>query len=263
MKISFLGAGKMGGAIIESLIKSKAAKASDICAHDVSAARVAELVKRFKIKGAANACEAVNGADVVFLAVKPQDLGALLASVKTVAPLFVSIAAGKKTAWMESTLPPKARVVRVMPNLAVSVGQGMSGFCLGKNAKKFDAKTAQKLLSCTGKAIEFPEEQLDAVTALSGSGPAFCAYFLQAMSDAGAALGLDAECARESALQTLLGTAMVLAKSGQATDSFIKDVTSAKGTTAAGLEVLEKSALRSTVKKTLAAAARRSKELSL
>ena len=263
MKISFLGAGKMGGAIIESLLKAKIARASDVKVFDISAERVAQLEKRFKVKGAADAGAAVGGADVVFLAVKPQDLGALLAQVRSAAPLFVSIAAGKKTAWIEAALPPKARVVRVMPNLAVSVGQGMSGFCLGKNARKSDAKTAQKILSCTGKAALFEEAQLDAVTALSGSGPAFFASFLQAMADAGAALGLAPETAAELALQTMLGTAAVLSQTGQAAEQFVKDVTSAKGTTAAGLEVLEKSALRSAVKRTLAAAARRSRELSL
>ena len=263
MRITFIGAGKMGGAILESLIKAKVAKASEITVSDVCADRVAELAKRLKIKNAAvGAPEIFDGADVVFLAVKPQDLSAALAQVKSAAPLFISIAAGKTTAWLESALPPKTRVVRVMPNLALSAGQGMSAVCAGKYAKKSDVRLALKMFSCAGKAVELPESQFDAVTALSGSGPAFYAYFAQAMADAGAALGFAPETAAAFAMQTLLGTALVLSQSGISARDFMKAVASPKGTTAAGLEVLEKSALRSAVAKTLAAAARRSKELS-
>ncbi|MCL1909343.1 MAG: pyrroline-5-carboxylate reductase [Kiritimatiellaeota bacterium] len=262
MKISFLGAGKMGGAILESLIKTKTAKASQITIFETNVERAAELSKRLKVKNAATLNDALGGADVVFLAVKPQDLGALCANVKTNVPLFVSIAAGKKTAWLEAALPPKSRVVRAMPNLAVAVGAGMSGICAGANAKKSDVRLAARLLSCAGKAVVLPESQFDAVTALSGSGPAFFAYFLQTMIDAGAALGFDNETASTLATQTFLGTALVLKNGEPKPEDFMKAVASPKGTTAAGLEVLEKSALRSTVAKTLAAAAKRGKELS-
>ena len=176
-------------------------------------------------------------------------------------PLYISIAAGRKLEWLEALLP-KAAVVRAMPNLAVSVGEGMTGYAIGSKVKKSQAALAGKLLALTGKAVQLKEEQLDAVTALSGSGPAFMAYVLQAMIDGGVALGLENEVAQTLALQTMLGTATVLQASDGTISDFIKAVTSAKGTTAEGLAVLEKSAVKSTMKRTLAAAARRSKELS-
>ena len=267
MKITFLGAGKMGGAILESLIRTKTAKASQITICETDAARASHLVKKFKIKSAAAPAEALAGADVVFFAVKPQDLGAMLSCVKSSAPLCVSIAAGKKTAWLEAALPPKTRVVRAMPNLALSVGAGMTAVCPGARATKSDIRLATRLFSCAGKTLTLPESQFDAVTALSGSGPAFFAYFLQAMTDAGAKLGLAPETAATLATQTFYGTALVLRDDGKKADvptpqNFIKAVSSPKGTTAAGIAVLEESPLRSAVAKTLAAAAERGKELS-
>ena len=252
----------MGGAILESLIKTQTAKAAQITICEADAARAAQLVKKFKVRSAPAPEDALAGADIVFLAIKPQDLGAFLSNVKTSAPLFISIAAGKTTAWLEASLPPKSRVVRAMPNLAVSVGAGMTGICAGANARKSDLRVATRLLSRAGKTVVIPESQFDALTALSGSGPAFCAYFMQAMADAGAALGLEPETAHILAAQTLYGSALVLQNFIFTSELFIKAVASPKGTTAAGLEVLEKSTLRAIVAKTLAAAARRGKELS-
>ena len=261
--IGFLGAGKMGGAILTSLIKAKRAKASAIRVCDAVPARLEQLAADYGVKPSTIA-EVVAASDVVFLAVKPQDLGALLEGIPAGSasrPLFISIAAGKRIAWLEARLPG-ARVIRSMPNLAVSVGLGMTAFCGGTTVKKSDLQLAAKLLGSTGKALELPEAQLDAVTALSGSGPAFLSYVVQAMIEGGVAIGLSAETASELALQTMLGTATVLANGSIGVADFIKSVTSAKGTTAEGLAVLEKSAVRGTLKRTLAAAARRSRELS-
>lgn len=263
LNVGFIGAGKMGGAIVASLLKAKMVRPGDVFVCDASEARRKELAGSLRLK-ASDVAETTAKCDVVFLAVKPQDMGAMLESIPPVnlkGPLYISIAAGKKLQWLEERMPC-ARVVRVMPNLAVSVGLGMSGFCKGALAKAADVKLAAKLLRCTGKAVEVPESQMDAITALSGSGPAFISYALQAMIDGGVALGLDEEVATELGLQTMLGTATVLSGRGVGVAEFIKAVTSAKGTTAAGLEVLEKSALRGTMKRTLAAAARRSGELS-
>ncbi len=263
LKVGFMGAGKMGGAIIASLLKAKMVKPGDVFVCDASEARRKELADLLRVR-ASNVAETTDKCDVVFLAVKPQDMGAMLETIPSenlMGPLYISIAAGKKLQWLEQRLP-SARVVRVMPNLAVSVGLGMSGFCKGALAKAADLKLAAKLLRCTGNAVEVPESQMDAVTALSGSGPAFISYALQAMIDGGVALGLDEKVATVLGLQTMLGTATVLSEGDIGVGEFIKAVSSAKGTTAAGLEVLEKSALRGTMKRTLAAAARRSGELS-
>ena len=260
--IGFLGAGKMGGAILVSLKNAKVA--TKLYACDAYQPRLDELKKKYKVHPA-TALEVIEKCDVVFLAVKPQDLEALLKSVaeseSLARPLYISIAAGRKLEWLEALLP-KAAVVRAMPNLAVSVGEGMTGYAIGSKVKKNQAALAGKLLALTGKAVQLKEEQLDAVTALSVSGPAFMAYVLQAMIDGGVALGLENEVAQTLAIQTMLGTATVLQASDGTISDFIKAVTSAKGTTAEGLAVLEKSAVKSTMKRTLAAAARRSKELS-
>lgn len=261
--IGFLGAGKMGGAILTSLIKAKRTRASAIRVCDAVPARLEQLAADYGVKPSTIA-DVVSTSDVVFLAVKPQDLGALLENIpagSALKPLFISIAAGKRIEWLEARMPG-ARIIRSMPNLAVSVGLGMTAFCGGTKVKKADLQLAAKLLGSTGKAIELPEEQLDAVTALSGSGPAFLSYVVQAMIDGGVAIGLSAETAAELALQTMLGTATVLSNGSIGVADFIKSVTSAKGTTAEGLAVLEKSAVLETLKLTLAAAARRSRELS-
>lgn len=261
-KIGFLGAGKMGGAILVALKNAKAAEKLYAC--DAYQPRLDELKKKYKVHPA-TALEVVEKCDVVFLAVKPQDLEPLLKSVAesefAARPLYISIAAGRRLEWLEALLP-KAAIVRAMPNLAVSVGEGMTGYAIGSKVKKSQAALAGKLLALTGKAVLLQEEQLDAVTALSGSGPAFMAYVLQAMIDGGEALGLPADAAKTLALQTMLGTAKVLQSSEGSISDFIKAVTSAKGTTAEGLAVLEKSAIKGTMKRTLSAAARRSKELS-
>ncbi len=263
IRIGFMGCGKMGGAILDALLKAKIARPSDARVCDAVAERVAELEKTLHVRGAL-AADVVRGSDVVFLAVKPQDMGAALAALPADAlagPLFISIAAGRRLAWLEERLPG-ARVVRVMPNLAVSAGLGMSGYCGGSRVRARDLKLAAKLLACTGMALEVPEAQMDAVTALSGSGPAFLAYALQAMIDGGVAAGLEEPVARAMGLQTMAGTAAVLAGGETGVADFIRSVTSAKGTTAAGLAVLEGSALRTTMRRTIAAAARRSRELS-
>ncbi len=263
VSVGFLGAGKMGGAILVSLIKAKIARPSSIRVCDAVPARLEQLAKDYGVKPA-TAAEVVAASDVVFLAVKPQDLGALLEGIPAdVAskPLYISIAAGKQIAWVEAHMP-KARIIRSMPNLAVSVGLGMTAFCGGAKAKKADLRLAAKVLGSTGRALELPEEQLDAVTALSGSGPAFLAYVVQTMIDGGVALGLSEETAGVLALQTMLGTATVLTNGSTGVADFIKSVTSAKGTTAEGLAVLKKSSISGTMKRTMAAAARRSRELS-
>ena len=263
VSVGFLGAGKMGGAILVSLIKAKIARPSSIRVCDAVPARLEQLAKDYGVK-TATAAEVVAASDVVFLAVKPQDLGVLLDGIPVevaAKPLYISIAAGKQIAWLEAHMPT-ARIIRSMPNLAVSVGLGMTAYCGGTKVKKSDLRLAAKVLGSTGKALELPEEQLDAVTALSGSGPAFLAYVVQTMIDGGVALGLSEETAGVLALQTMLGTATVLTNGSTGVVDFIKSVTSAKGTTAEGLAVLEKSSISGTMKRTMAAAARRSRELS-
>ncbi len=263
-RIGFLGAGKMGGAILQALLDAKMTRPSAVTVCDASAERLQQLADAFHIKPAACAADVVAASDVVFLAVKPQDLGPLLEGLPEgirSQPLYLSIVAGRRLDWMEARLPG-ARVIRSMPNLGVMVGLGMTVYCGGSRARKADLRLAGRLLGSTGLACQLPEEQLDAVTALSGSGPAFLTSVLGAMVAGGVSLGLEPKIATTLAVQTMVGTAGVLAVGDMTIPSFVRSVTSAKGTTAAGLAVLEQSTMAETMKQTLAAAANRSRELS-
>lgn len=262
--IGFLGVGKMGGAILASLIKSGAARPGDILACDAAAARRNAVRRRHGVRATADPAELAAQCGVIVLAVKPQDLEPLLGVLSpllTRRHLLVSIAAGKRLARLRELAGDRPRLARAMPNLPVSVGAGMTVFCLEKGASARDRRLVARLLGCCGEALELEERHFDAVTALSGSGPAFYARIMLAMAQAGNRLGLPATAARRLALQTMLGTARYLDTTGQDPGDFVRDVTSPGGTTAAGLAVLEKSTLPRILERVLAAAARRSREL--
>ena len=264
MKTGFVGGGKMAEAIIADLVRSRIMNPGDIYACDVDEKRRRLLKRRHGVNVFADNSLMLAVVDVVFLAVKPQNLDAVLDEISESVQknhLVISIAAGKQLAGIESKLP-KAKVVRVMPNLAALISEGVSVFCTGKKVTAADRKKAITLLSCFGQVLELPEKNFDAVTALSGSGPAFFAHFLNLMIDGGVKLGLKRKDAALLAEQTMLGTADLLVKGEFEADELIAAVSSAKGTTVAGFKVLNKSPLKSIINKTLAAAARRSKELS-
>ncbi len=263
MKIGFVGAGKMAEAIMAALIRAGLVEAHEVSASDVKAARRDEIRKRYGINMYSRNAEAVVAADVVFLAVKPQELGVVLGELSgdlAARHLVVSIAAGKRLAFIENLLP-RARVVRVMPNLPCQVAEGMSVYCLGAGTRDADARTMVALLSCFGKALELPEDQFDAVTAVSGSGPAFFAHVLELIADAGVREGLSRADAVLLAEQTMLGTARVLMERAQEPCDLIAAVKSPGGTTAAGLEQLQTPALAEIFRRTIHAATERSREL--
>ena len=265
MTVGFLGAGHMGGAMLRGLAAASPRPA--LLVFDAAPGRAEALAAEIGAEAAASPAALAAACDVVVLAVRPGDLPSLLNSLADLsdhptAPLFLSIAAGRTTAWLEERLPAGARVVRAMPNLGVSVGLGMTAYAPGARATEEDLAAAGRILSAFGKAIRLPESNLDAVTALSGSGPAFLAYALQAMADGGAALGLAAGDAAALALQTFLGTATVLSRPGApSVPDFIAAVATKGGTTAAGKDVLDASDVRDVYARTLAAAARRAAEL--
>lgn len=263
MRYAFLGAGQMGSAIYTGLLRRGQVSASEIVVFEANPERAAACQAHDGVQVADSATEAVRGADVVVLAVKPQDLGALLGRIEKTwikTPLFLSIAAGKTLAWLEEQLPG-ARVVRAMPNLAMRVGEGMSVVCVGSHAQESDAETAAFVLGCSGKVRRLPETLFDAVTALSGSGPAFFAVVLQAFVQGAMQLGMPEDDAQALALQTFLGTGKVLSEGTASPTEFIRAVTSAKGTTEAGLKVLQASDVVEIATETLRAAATRSAEL--
>lgn len=258
--IGFVGAGHMGGAMLRGL--AAADFKPSLRVFDADPARTAALAAELGAAAAASPADLVAGCDAVVLAVRPGDLPAVLAQLRGSAPLYLSIAAGRRVRWLEERLPAGARVVRAMPNLGVSVGLGMTAYAGGSRATGEDLALAGRIFSSFGKAVRLPEENLDAVTALSGSGPAFFAQFLRAMADGGAALGLDPATAATLALQTMLGTATVLSRPGApAVGDFIAAVATKGGTTAAGKAVLDASDLDATAAAALAAAARRAAEL--
>jgi pyrroline-5-carboxylate reductase len=264
MKIGFIGAGKMAEAILSAALETGLCAPWEITACDIDAARRKLVEKKYGAVVMEGAGQVAKDCKVLVLAVKPQELDALLREIKpelTEKHLLISIAAGKSLATLRKAAGNKPRLVRVMPNLALMAQEGMSVYCAAKNVKAADKRLAARLFGSAGAVMELPEKHFDAVTALSGSGPAFVAFFMQAMVEGALALKLPADAAALLARQTLLGTSVYLQRTGRDTAEFIKAVASPKGTTAAGLEVLERSDLKQVVAKTLAAAAARSAEL--
>ncbi|OGV65781.1 MAG: pyrroline-5-carboxylate reductase [Lentisphaerae bacterium RIFOXYC12_FULL_60_16] len=264
MQIGFIGGGKMAEAIVAALIRSKLAGPHEISAGDVSAERRRLLKERYGINMYSRNRVVVSNAKVLVLAVKPQAMQEVLSEIAgemTPEHLVISIAAGKRLAWLESILP-KARLVRVMPNMPAMVGHGMSVFCAGRGVTAVDRKTVQELLSSFGRVLELPETRFDLVTAVSGSGPAFLAYVVNGMIEMAVAEGLDRDDAGLLAVQTMQGTARVLLDQGMDARALIQAVASPGGTTEAGLAVLEKSKMTAILRDTLKAAMQRSEALS-
>lgn len=265
MQIGFIGAGKMAEAIIAALVQTELCDPWEIMACDKSEARRDTMATTYQVAVTDNIAGTISTSDVIVLAVKPQDLDDLLKAHKklfTKQQLVISIAAGKTLAVLRKALGTKPRLIRVMPNLALMVQEGMSVYCAAKNATAADKKLVEQIFGSAGSVLELSEKRFDAVTALSGSGPAFFAYYLQAMIEGTVALGMPADAARLLAEQTLIGTGIYLQNTGRDIEKFIQAVASPKGTTAAGLAVLSKSSVAKNIAKTLAAAATRSAELS-
>lgn len=262
--IGFVGAGKMAEAVMGGLIARQCFRPEMVVASDVDAAHLAALGHRLGIRVAASNTEVVNIAELCCLAVKPQQLDAVLDEIAPAVSdrhLMVSIAAGKSTAGIEARLP-RGRVVRVMPNIACLVGEGMNVFTRGSRATDADAAGVRKILECVGRALELPESMFDAVTALGGSGPAFYAYLLEGLAAGAVKEGLPAAAALHIAAQAMAGTARLLLENRFSPAELAAAVTSAKGTTAAGREILETPAMADILVRTVQAAARRSRELS-
>ena len=265
MRIGFLGAGKMAEAIAASLVQTGLCNPWDVVACDKAEERRTLMAKQYGVVVTDDVAQTVRECKVLVLAVKPQDLDALLGDVRKLLAdkhLLISIAAGRTLAALKKAAGPKPRIVRVMPNLALMVQEGMSVYCAAKSAKAADKRLVAQIFGSAGSVLELPERHFDAVTALSGSGPAFFAYVMQAMVEGAVALKLPKEAARLLAEQTLIGTGIYLQNTGRDTAEFIRAVASPKGTTAAGLAVLEKSPVKAALGRTLAAAAARSAELS-
>ena len=256
--IGVIGAGVMGEALIVALIKSGVDGAA-ISIHEKRSERAHELTDKYGVI-AANAA-AVASKDVILLVVKPQDMQALFEGVEFGKDsLLISFAAGKSTSFIQS-LSGRNRVIRVMPNTPTLVGEGMAAFSATEGVQDGDKKFVRDFLSAAGKVIEVPESLQDAVTATSGSGPAYFFAFVEAMIEGAKALGLSAEDATTLTVQTIVGSAKLLAESGKSATTLRENVTSPNGTTAAALASFNESGLRDAVAKAMAAAFKRSQEL--
>ena len=263
-KLGFVGCGKMGGAMLGAFLKS-GIDADDVLVCDASEEILAKY-RKMKIAVTDSPADVAACCRTIFLAVKPQDYDAVVSSMAHrfgPSKLVVSIAAGKTLARLRELAGPGPRLVRVMPNLPVLVGEGMVAYAPDASARKADVALVARLLGACGTAVRLDERHFDAVTALSGSGPAFFAYVMEAMAAAGEKLGLPADVARLLSNRTMLGTARYLAETAQDPQAFIRAVCSPKGTTEAGMKKLTASSVATALDKTLAAAAKRSAELRL
>lgn len=263
MTIALLGVGMMGENLLAGLLAS-GVPARDLVATDLRPARQQQIHDAYGVQVLADNAEAVRGADVVVVIVKPYDVAAALDGISgSLAPeaLVVSLAAGVELAALEAHLPPGTPVVRVMPNTPAAVGEGMSAVAGGSAATDAHVNRAAELLSAVGRVVTVPEKYLDAVTAVSGSGPAYVMYVAEAMIDAGVLLGLPRDVATELATQTLYGSAKLLRESGTHPTVLRENVTSPGGTTAAALRELDDHGVKAAFLAALEAARDRSQEL--
>jgi len=265
-RIGFIGCGAMGRALAGGLV-SAGIETSVLSGADIAPENRASFERELGIQIAEDNAALVAKSDVVVLAVKPGAVAGVLRELPGGAdlarPLWISIAAGIPMASLEATLPANARVIRAMPNTPALVGAGATAYCANTAAGDDDLAAAAALFAAVGHAWRAPAETLlDAVTGLSGSGPAYVFLILEALADAGVRVGLPREAASQLAVQTVYGAARLVLESGQHPAALKDQVTSPGGTTIAGLERLEAGGVRAAIYEAVASATARSRELS-
>jgi pyrroline-5-carboxylate reductase len=263
--LGFIGAGRMATALAQGCIEARLLPASAMLASDpIEEARAKFAAESPGAQLVANNAAVLAGAETIVLAVKPQMMKAVLAEIRphvTPQHLLISIAAGVTLARLAEGLPPGARLIRVMPNTPCLIGLGASCFARGSSATADDAALVERLLTSVGKAYEVKESQLDAVTGLSGSGPAFIYTAIEALAAGGAAMGLPEKLALELAAQTAAGAAAMVLKTGLSPAELRNQVTSPGGTTLACLKALEERDGAGAFRSAVEAATRRTIEL--
>jgi pyrroline-5-carboxylate reductase len=262
-RYTFLGGGKMAEAILRALIAQRLAVPADITVSEPVAAR-REALQALGVQAVATNAEAMPGSDVVLLAVKPNVVSAVLqevGSALTTEQLVVSIAAGVRVAALEELLPSGVPLVRVMPNLPAQVAAGAAACCRGTHATDAHAAMVRAIFDAAGRCVEVTDAQMDAVTGLSGSGPAYVCLMIEALADGGVRMGLPRDVAQTLAAQTLLGAAKLVLESGEHPAVWKDRVATPGGTTIAGLAALEAAGVRAGLIQAVEAATRRSQEL--
>jgi pyrroline-5-carboxylate reductase len=262
--IAFLGAGNMAEAFIKGLLRAGVAVPSEILCTDRRADRLQELGRLYGVRTSGDNRAAAAEADILVLSVKPQVMNKLLDEVAPAIDekkLVISIAAGVPLAAIERKVGHGIRMVRSMPNTPALVGAGATAIAAGDHATEADMAQAKALFDAVGKTVVVDEPLLDAVTGLSGSGPAYVFLVIEALSDAGVKVGLDRRTAQDLAAQTVLGSAKLLIETGEHPGKLKDQVTSPGGTAIAGLHTLEAGGLRTTLMNAVEAATKRSHEL--
>lgn len=264
-RIAFIGAGNMAEALIRGIVASKQVRALSIIASDVSKSRLDHISRQVGVKSSSDNKAAIKGASIIFIAVKPNmvdtvlaELGGLISSDQ----LVISIAAGVTISRIEKQLTNKVPVIRAMPNTPALVLEGATAISPGSYVQQSQIILAQQLLSAVGKVVVVTESLMDAVTGLSGSGPAYIFMVIESLADAGVKEGLSREVAITLAAQTVLGAAKMVIETGDHPAALKDKVASPGGTTIAGIAALETAGLRKALMHAVTAATHRSKEMS-
>ncbi|NIA08676.1 MAG: pyrroline-5-carboxylate reductase [Nitrospiraceae bacterium] len=262
--LGFIGGGQMAEALIKGVLSKKLLQPNQIQASDPSEVRRNHLKETYNIETTQNNREVVQASEAIVLAVKPQVMAVVLEDIRPYikkSHLVISIAAGITLVFLEKGLPEDTRIVRVMPNTPALVQAGAAALCGGKNSLKGDLDIVRQILEAVGKAVTVSEDLMDAVTGLSGSGPAYVFTFMEGLIDAGVREGLPRPIAQELVSQTILGAAIMCQNTGKQPAELISMVTSPGGTTIAGLYALERGAFRGVLMDAVRAATERSREL--
>jgi len=263
-RVGFLGAGNMGEAMIRGLLEAGRVDAGSIAAADPRAEHLGEIAKRYGIRAVAKNTDLVRESDVVILAVKPQIMSAVLREIAPAvdgSKLLISVAAGVSTAALRQHLSRPARLIRVMPNTPALVLEGATAIARAEGLEPGDLEAAQELFGAVGRVVVLDEDALDAVTGLSGSGPAYVAIVIEALADGGVKMGLDRATAMTLAAQTVLGSARLIRDTGMHPGQLKDMVASPGGTTIAGIAALEDGGARRTFINAVERATQRSREL--
>lgn len=263
-RLGVIGTGKMGSALIRGIVKAGVLPPNKITASDVDPNLLSALKKETGIKTTSNNLEVVKSAEIILLALKPDMIRPVLTEVKghlTKEHLLVSIAAGVPIKAIEEVAGAEMRIIRVMPNTPALIGHGAAAFSPGKKATREDVEDVKAILEAVGLAVELSEKHLDAVTGLSGSGPAFVFMVIEALADGGVKMGLPRATAMQLATQTVLGAAKLVLETKKHPGELKDQVASPGGTTIAGIAALERAGLRAALIEAVEAATKRSMEL--
>ncbi|MFW6115175.1 MAG: pyrroline-5-carboxylate reductase [Thermodesulfobacteriota bacterium] len=263
-KIGVIGTGNMGEALISGLVGSRSSTPENIICSDIKKDKLKPIQETYTVRTSASNLEVVKESEIIIYAIKPQIMASILretAPYLDKSKLAISIAAGVPLEAIETCLDKEARVVRVMPNIPASVKEGATAIAAGKHALKNDLKLAKAIFDSVGKTVILEENLMDAITGLSGSGPAYIFLIVDALADAGVKMGLSREDALFLSAQTVLGAAKLLMVTNEHPGRLKDKVTSPGGTAIAALHTLEEGGLRTTLINAVEVATKRSREL--